>query len=538
MMADGHPILYDPASWVVGDVLLRQACDRGDKPCLITTGGEHLTFYEADQVGNQFARFLQSMQVGKGDAVAVLLPNGLPYCCAWFGISRAGAVHVAVNTEFRGVFLSHVLNNCQARILITEPGALGALLEIEDSLTSLTTVVVSSHTEEPDFKRLSVLSFDEYRNFSSAAVAVEVSYRDLACIMYTSGTTGPSKGVLMPHAHTYLFGLGTIDNMRLRAHDTFYVVLPLFHANGMFMQVYASLIAGCTAVIRHRFSASSWIHDIARYQATITNSLGVVSAFILDQPANAADRRHCLHTIGVAPNPPELEAGLRERFGIRNVVGLYGMTEINIPLYTVPGVPRPGSCGKLWDRYYELKIVDPDTDEERPRNAVGEIVVRSRQPFGFMAGYNGMPQQTVEAWRNFWFHTGDAALMDDDGYVYFVDRIKDCIRRRGENVSSFEIEQVIAQHDDVAEVAAVAAPSEIPGGEDEIMVVVVLDEGRALSPAALLQYCEPKLPRFALPRYVEFVDVLPKTPTNKVQKHRLRKAGITPDTWDREAGDH
>ncbi len=534
-MALYDPALHDPKQWVVDSVLRRQSRTRGDETCIHTTAGDSITFSRAQVVANQVARFLQSLHVAKGDTVAVMLPNGLDYCNAWFGISRLGAIHVAINTDYKGAFLKHVLNNSRAHIIITEPGFFDRIAEIEDELSDLTEVITIGAVTSAKFRRLRIQNFGDYVNFNSSELDVSVTYRDLACIMYTSGTTGPAKGVLMPHAHTYLFGLGTIENMRLTESDTFYIVLPLFHANAMFMQLYASLIIGCTAVIRNRFSASAWIHDINHYQATITNSLGVVSTFVLNQPPSGMDKNHRLHTIGVAPNLPELDAKLRERFAIKNVIGLYGMTEVNIPLYTQPGLPRPGSCGKVWEKYYDVKIVDPETDDEMPVREVGEIVVRPKQPFGFMAGYNAMPGKTVEAWRNFWFHTGDAAWMDNDGYVYFVDRIKDCIRRRGENISSFEIEEVICRHTAIAEVAAVAVESPIPGGEDEVKVVVVLDPGQQLGHEDLVRYCEQHMPRFAVPRYIEFIASLPKTPTSKVRKNLLRQDGVTPATWDREA---
>ncbi len=537
-MTQREATLYDPDQWVVDRVLRRQSRTRGEQTCIVTTEGDSMTFSQAHLTANQVARFLQALHVSKGDTVAVLLPNCMDHCRAWFGISRLGAIHVAINIDYKGSFLKHVLNNSGARIIITAATLFDRIAGIEDELTDLAEVVTIGEVSSAKFRRLRIHHFSDYEKFNGGELDVLVTYRDLACIMYTSGTTGPAKGVLMPHAHTYLFGLGTIDNMGLTESDAFYIVLPLFHANALFMQLYASLIIGCKAVIRSRFSASAWIGDIVQYQATITNSLGVVSAFVLNQPPSDLDKKHRLHTIGVAPNVPELEDKLRERFAIKNVIGLYGMTEVNIPLYTQPGLSRPGSCGRVWDRYFEVKIVDADSDDEMPRREVGEIVVRPKQPFGFMAGYNALPDKTVEAWRNFWFHTGDAAWMDNEGYVYFVDRIKDCIRRRGENISSFEIEEVIGQHQAVAEVAAVAVESPISGGEDEVKVVVVRKPGQSLAHEELLSYCQQHMPRFAVPRFIEFVASLPKTPTSKVQKNLLRKSGVTPATWDSEANRH
>jgi crotonobetaine/carnitine-CoA ligase len=268
--------------------------------------------------------------------------------------------------------------------------------------------------------------------------------------------------------------------------------------------------------------------------ATITNTLGVMTEFIHRQPARPEDRHHRLRLICAVPTPAEIAPSFHERFRVPLVEG-YGMTEVNIPLYMPLDVPyRPGSCGRTYDRYFEVRVVDPETDEEVPRGSVGEIVVRPREPFGFMIGYNAMADRTVEAWRNFWFHTGDAGRQDEDGYFYFVDRIKDTIRRRGENLSSYEIERVLSEHPAVAEAAAVAVRSEIAGGEDEVKACVVLTAGQALSPEALLDFCQTRMPHFAVPRYVEFLAALPKTPTAKVQKVALRQSGVA-GVWDREA---
>jgi crotonobetaine/carnitine-CoA ligase len=527
--------LHQPQEWVVGRVLDRQASRNPEKVCIRVVDGPDLTFAGADLVSRQVAQLLGSVGILPGDRVAVMLPNGMDHCLVWFGASRAGAVLVSVNTEYKGRFLTHVLNNSRARVLVVQDCYLDAVRAVEDEVPELETLLVCGDDRGGGFRLLETLPFDRYSAQDGLEPIAEVSYRDDACIMYTSGTTGPSKGVLMPHAHLYLFGLGTIEHLGVGPNDVFYVVLPMFHANALFMQIYACLIAGATAVVRDRFSASAWLQDVRRYGATLTNSLGAVTAFVLEQPPSEHDRDHRLRAIGCAPNPPELERGLRERFGIAEVIGAYGMTEINIPLYTERGSPRPGSCGREWSRYYEVRIVDPETDEPVASKETGEIVVRPRQPFGFMSGYNGMPEKTVEAWRNFWFHTGDAAWMDEEGYVYFVDRIKDCIRRRGENISSYEIECVVLQHPAVEEVAAVAVPSEVTGAEDEVKVVIVLRSGACVDPEQLMAYCEPLMPSFAVPRFVEFRDALPKTPTAKVQKHKLRRSGIRGHTWDRLA---
>ncbi len=523
--------MRDVSRWVPGTILRSQALARPDKEFLICVDGDRATFAEADRQASRIANALTALGIGKGDRVAVMLPNGLEHCYAWLGISRAGAVLVAVNVEYRGTFLTHVLGSSRASVLICHTDWLERIEEIEAGLPMLETVVWVGEAPRTRFERCDAIPFSRLLEGSAEDPTVPVSYRDVGCIMYTSGTTGPSKGVLMPNAHNYLFGLGTVTNYPVTAEDVYYVVLPLFHANGLFMQVYASLIAGCTAVLRTRFSASQWLKDVRRYRATVSNSLGVIAAFILGQPPDGRDRQHELRTLSLAPNPPGIAEELQARFGIENLVALYGMTEVNIPLFSGPGLPSPGSCGRCWDEYFEVAIADPDSDELLAADKVGELLVRPRQPYGFMAGYDRLPEKTVEAWRNFWFHTGDAARRDRDGNFYFVDRIKDCIRRRGENISSFEIETVIGAYEGVVEVATVAVESEIRGGEDEIKAVVVCD--RNVSPASIVEWCELRLPSFAVPRYIELVAELPKTPTGKVQKHKIREQGITSQSWDR-----
>jgi crotonobetaine/carnitine-CoA ligase len=517
MMVD-QAAIRDKRNWVVGTVLARQAKARGDRPFLQFEDWPPQTYAAVDAMANRVAHGLAKLGVHHGDHVGVFLPNSLEHCYLWFGINRLGAVHVAINTGYRGRFLSHVLTNARCKVVICDPALRPRVDEILEELP-----------EHPQvFDSLAPLLHD-----SALPVDAEVSYRDVATIMYTSGTTGPSKGVLMPHAHNYLLGLGIVDNLRLTEDDTYYVCLPLFHANAMFLQVYSTLIAGGRAVIVPKFGASNWIDDIRRYRCTITNTLGVMMEFILKQPARPNDADNALRVVLAVPMPPSLAPGFRARFGCQILEG-FGMTEVNIPLYTpLDAPPRDGSCGKVYGRYFEVRVVDPDTDEELPPGEIGEIVVRPREPFAFSLGYHAMPEKTVEAWRNFWFHTGDAGRRDEDGYFYFVERIKDCIRRRGENISSYEIESVLMSHPAIAEAAAVAVKSEVVGGEDEVKVCLVLQPDAQVTFEALAAYCLPRMPTFAVPRYWEFLDKLPYTPTEKIQKALLRAAGVTRTTWDR-----
>ncbi|MGQ9367325.1 AMP-binding protein [Azospirillum sp. ST 5-10] len=524
--------LRDETRWVLAEALAWQARERGGATFVTMVDGGALTYAEAQADAERVAGWFAGQGVRPGDMVAVMLPNGLDFVRVWLGLGRLGAVMVALNTDLVGAFLEHQMTNCAARLAVVDAALAPRFDALAPRLPDLASLVVVGAAAAGAVPRI---PFDGWRTAAPFAGPMPRP-GDTACVMYTSGTTGPSKGVLMPHAHTFLFGLGSIDHYAMTADDRFYVALPMFHANALYMQLGATLIAGAAAVLRTRFSASAWIADIRRHGATLTNSLGAVTVFVVAQPPRPDDRDHRLRLVGCAPNPAALEGPLRERFGIADVVGLYGMTEVNIPLYGERGVPRPGTCGRVYERYFEVAIRDPETDRPLPPGAVGEIVVRPKAAHGFMSGYHRMPDKTVEAWRNLWFRTGDAGVMAEDGSFTFVDRIKDCIRRRGENVSSFEVETAMARMPGVEEVAAFAVPAALAGAEDEIMLAVVPAAGATLDPAAVAAHAGRELPRYAQPRYIEIVDALPKTPTAKVQKTALRSRGIGPATWDRETG--
>jgi crotonobetaine/carnitine-CoA ligase len=352
---------------------------------------------------------------------------------------------------------------------------------------------------------------------------------DALAVMYTSGTTGPSKGVLCPHAQYHWWGVNSADVLGVRGDDVLCTTLPLFHINALntFAQ---ALMTGARVVYELRFSASGFWRAMREADATVVYLLGAMVPILLAQPASEAERAHRVR-IGLGPGvPAEAAARFHARTGIALLEG-YGSTETSFVIATAPGEPPRGTMGRLREGFH-ARVVD-EHDAPLPDGQPGELVLRADEPFAFASGYLGMPDKTVEAWRNLWFHTGDRVVREPDGSFRFVDRIKDAIRRRGENISSYEVEQALLAHAAVAEAAVYPVRSEL--AEDEVMAAVVLREGQRAAPAELAAFCAPRLPRYAVPRYVEIVDALPRTENGKVQKYRLRERGVGPNAWDRLA---
>lgn len=529
--------LRDPSRWSLIEVLQWHADRTPDATFLQVVGAGKIGFADLFQRAERVATYLSDLDVGKDDPVVLFLQSGEDFVAAWFGLSRLNAIPVLLNTELKGAFLRHQLNDSGAKIAIADATQLAAIVGIAPELECLETVLLTDRNgrDIPVEAPFAISAFTRWQEHDRWDGPLPHS-RDIGSIMYTSGTTGPSKGVRMPNAHCYLFGLGAVDNLGLTSDDRYYITLPLYHANGLLMQLGGALIAGARAILRTNFSASAWLDDVRRHEATVTNTLGVTAPFIFAQPASSKDRDHRLRLVMAAPNPHSLAKIWRDRFGVTEVVSGFGMTECNMPIWGRTGVEQPAdSAGYVYDRYFEVKIVDPVTDQDKPDGEVGEIVVRPRAPFGFMASYHGLEDKTVEAWRNLWFHTGDAGVMNAHGVLTFVDRMRDCIRRRGHNIASFEVERAFLELKGVNEVAAYAVPASFVGGEDEIMVALVPEAGANLTPEMVALHAIKLLPKFALPRFIEIVKDLPKTPTGKIQKEKLRRRGVPEGVWDREA---
>lgn len=363
----------------------------------------------------------------------------------------------------------------------------------------------------------------------SEAPAAAPGPSDLFTILYTSGTTGLSKGVCCPHAQYFWWGAYNGWQLGVREGDVLHTPLPLFHTNALncFFQ---ALLQGATQVVEPRFSVSGFWPALAQSGATVTYLLGAMVPMLLSRPPLPAEREHRVR-VALAPGVP---AHFHEAFTRRTGVVLldaYGSTESNLIIASLPDDRKPGFMGRLVPGF-DARVVD-DADDEVPDGEAGELIVRADEPFSLASGYFGMPEKTVEAWRNLWLHTGDRVVREADGYYRFVDRMKDAIRRRGENISSFEVEQVLGSHPAVALAAVFPVSSDL--AEDEVMAAIVLKDGATASEEELVRFCENKMPYFAVPRFIELTDALPRTESGKVQKYKLRERGRTASTWDREA---
>ncbi|MFH1479782.1 MAG: AMP-binding protein [Pseudomonadota bacterium] len=518
----------------LGRIIEDMAIENRGKVFLEYQDDPPVTYDSLNEMVNRVANGLLKLGIRKNDKVAIFMMNSPEYLYAWFGAAKIGAVEVPVNTALKGYLLEHVLNLSESKVIIVDAILLERLEFVQDNLKTLEKVIVFSGKEPVDEKRswegrLESLNFNWLMEQATENPGIHVDYYDPICILFTSGTTGPSKGAVLTHNMYYLNGVDCADAMGYTSEDILLTCLPLFHANAQLLSVCAALVADAKMALYERFSATHFWSWVKKHKATAFNSLGAMTNFIWMQSECDEEKDNPVRIALIAPAPKKFFHEFEDRFKMKIIDG-YGSTEAGMVFYNPRDAVRLKSCGKTVPRL-ETKIVD-DHDNEIPIGEVGELLVRPRTSFGILNEYYRMPEATVKTFRNLWFHTGDAFYRDQEGYYFFVDRIKDAIRRRGENISSYEVEMVINQHPAVLESAVFAVKSEY--SEDEVKATVVLKEGVKVDPLDLIKFCEPRMPYFAIPRYIEFVDQIPKTPTEKMEKYKLKEMGITEKTWDRE----
>ena len=524
---------YDQKDRVMSSILDDKAKSMGDK-LFVRHKEDRITYGGLSEGSNRIANFLvRELGVEKQDKVAVILPNGVDYFQVQFGIAKAGAVMVPINVLAKLDLLTHFLNNSDAGVVIIDAQFLPLLHAIEGTIPQVKTLIVRGAGETPAFERdFRIIPFPELFSASSTPVISSSDWYDPADIFYTSGTTGVSKGVVLSHNHHYTFGLAIATYSRLGPDDTMYICLPLYHGMGSYMSIMPMLLTGGSIALGDKFSASRWLDEIREYGATVTWAVYSMAPILMKQPEKADDADNPLKVYLFSGMPPEIVEPFERRFNVKTI-DQYGSTESSDIAHTPWDERRSGAVGPINSAFYDIKIVN-EHDEEVPVGEVGECVSRCTYPYMQMTEYYKMPAETVKAFRNRWLHSGDMCKVDEDGWLYFVGRGKDTIRRRGENISCYELETILAGHDRILECAAIPVPSEL--GEDDIKVIVAPKKGTLLDVAEIMRFCEEKMPKFMIPRYVELVDEVPKLANEKADKEHMKKAPLGPTTWDVETG--
>jgi crotonobetaine/carnitine-CoA ligase len=517
----------------INAVLQRATEKYGDRQFMDFLGDTY-SFADINQTACRLANGLSKLGVKKGQTVVTLLDNSADAVFIWFAINKLGAVSVPVNTALKGEFLRHQVGDAAAAVVIAESDYADRVAAIADKLPELTTLVHRGAVPTVSIKQ-TLLAWSDLLSDDASEPDVQVMPHDLAMLIYTGGTTGPSKGCMVSHNYTCSLArqMLVITN---RQEDTItWSPLPLFHLNAVATTVVANMMVGARIAIYPRFSVSNFWPQIERTGANDVQLLAAMMPMLAGAPDNESSLR-CrgqVKAVWGAPFPEAVQQQWKERFGVTHTVcGGFGLTECSLPSILPFGtVGKPGSSGLRNTEDFDVRIVD-DNDVELPPNTPGEIIVRPRKPNVMFDGYWKRPEDTLKVMRNMWFHTGDIGKFDEDDFFSFVDRKKDYLRRRGENISSFEVESAFLQHETVDEVAAHAVLSDL--GEDELKVTITLKPGNALSEEDLCRWAADQMPYYAVPRYIEYRSALPKSPLGRIYKFQLRDEGVTATTWDRE----
>jgi len=535
----------NPDTWALGpqdtsiDALARAATAHPER-VLLDFAGTLYTYGEVDRLSTRQAHALAALGVVAGQPVVSMLDNNIDAVICWFAINKLCAVHVPINTALRGEFLRHQIGDAGAALVISEAEYLDRIAAVSDSLPDLRLVLHRGELpganvgSDAGTDRLPLAPLDAHRGSDDTPLADKPKPSDLACLMYTSGTTGPSKGCMISYNFQCNIARLQLQSGPATADDVTITPLPLYHQNAMVVGVLSNIMVGARVAFVPRFSVSNFWPEVERSGATIASILGGMGGLLANAPDHEAAQR-CfgqIHTVRGNPFTEDSKKIWRERFGAKLVGGNgYGLTEACVITMLPAGQePAPGSSGKRIPDF-DVRIVDA-LDRELPANTPGEIVCRPLRPDVMFLGYWRRPADTLKLMRNMWFHTGDIGKFDDEGFFYFVDRQKDYLRRRGENISSFEMETAFSAHPDISEVAVHAVHSD--KGEDDVKVTAILKPGAVLTAEALFHWATQAVPYYALPRYIEFRDSFPKNPQGRILKYQLRDEGKTANTWDLE----
>jgi crotonobetaine/carnitine-CoA ligase len=526
---------YDVGDRTTTHILADKAATIGDRPFLHWQGTTY-TYRDLDEMTNRYANGFAAAGVRRGDHVAMLMPNCPEFLWTLWGLGKLGAVAVPLNTAAKGDLLRYFLDQSGSIALCADTSLLPRAASVLPEIPAARTVFRhgSDAVDLPEGVTSRPLGDFAHAPATPPEVGEPIGALDPHLILYTSGTTGPSKGAVCPQSQGHAVGHQMSSINGYRPDDVLYTCLPVFHGNALWYTVYAALWAEASVALYPHFSASRFWSQLRESKATVFNCLGAMANIVWQQTPSDSDRDHHARICMMVPNSRDLNQGFLDRYGI-TVTSVYAMTENCAITVFGPDDPRAKapSAGRVRDDV-AVQIVDDD-GVEVPVGDVGEIRIKPSAPGMTMLGYHNMPEATEQAHRDGWFHTGDRGSVDADGYLYFSDRKKEAIRRRGENISAYEVETIICKHPAVHEAAAVPVASEL--GEDDLMVYLVVAEGATVSYADVIAFCDEHMPYYMVPRYLDVIGELPKTPSEKVEKYKLKTlaADRLGDLWDREA---
>jgi carnitine-CoA ligase len=529
----GDAVWIPSEQHTVAELLLDRCESAPSSPYLDVVGSAYTAAEVADAAG-RIAALLGAIGMAQGDRVASVVENSPEAMLLWWGITWAGGVSVPINTAYKGEYLTHQLNDCGATIVIAQADLADRIAAVARNVPRLRHVIVIGDGARP-MPSVSMHTWSELSTFDATSPA-NMRPNDVATFIYTGGTTGPSKGCILTHNYHEVLARQIGYCWGRTAEDIVWTPLPLFHFNAIVTAVLGPLVYGGSSAISGKFSVSNFWPEMNRTGATITSTLGTMAYLLANDEdraempkSGAPEANRSLRLLGAAPLPHAIDRTIRDRFGIATFSGAYGLTEASLVSWSPPGtINKPDAAGVINTEYFDVRIFD-DNDHELPRNTDGEIVLRPKRAHSMYEGYWGRPEATVEVSRNLWFHTGDIGRIDDDNYLFFVDRKADYLRRRGENISSFDVERILMSHGGLADAVVHAVPSEM--GEDDLKITATRKAGSSVTEDELFHYCVASLPYFALPRYIEFRAELPRSPVGRVLKRVLREEGRTPTTW-------
>ncbi len=521
----------------LGKILRLQAEARPDHLFLLADD-RRFTFSQVNSMANRYAAGLSGLGLEAGGRAVILMESCPEYVSATFAINKLGAVWVPVNTDYKGEWLTGALTDSRSKILITDDRLLPRVLQLGDQIP-FDHVIIKGKVNEEDRSATSaaLVSLADFEGLDSTELDDSGRhYGDTAAILWTSGTTGSPKGVMQSH-NAWITGAQSVASMYgLREGDICYNCVPLYNSAAWVTNIYPSLVCGLPCAMDPGFSVSDFWDRCRYYGATTVFTLGAMHIFLWKRPERPDDAENPVRTAMMIPIPENIKDEFCERFGISDGISQgYGQSEVMGLLSRIEDGRKQWKPNALGDPVpsIELKVFDENDREVEP-GVAGEFVVRPRQPYAIFNGYFDNTDDTLRSFRNLWYHTGDLGMRDKDGDYFFVDRKQDYIRYKGRNISSFQIEGVVSKHHGVKEVAAHGVASSELASEAELKIVVVRQEDSALTEEELAKFINDNAPYYFVPRYIEFVDELPYTPSGKVQKYKLRARGVTPSTWDRD----